>query len=619
MLKISSLILILLLNLALCSAEEVNSSLYQNILGMKEYARSHPKQALQQLTKIETEAKTNKSTYLLWLLRFAQAQNYSYQFSKFDETVKLGMSLIDENTSPEIQGMFQIYKGVFYQRAGDYESSFEILLQANNLGQKYNLPKVETLAQVELAYSHALAEQFETALVTLQKAYVRSKENNYPFLEAQANEVYGVAYTYMGKFEDSIRYYNRALQYYESVNYAHFIAEASYGMASAYRYWGKWDLAIQQLEKYKQVLADLSSDYTEFYYLYGKGMSLALKGDCINALSVIDAGIKKDKFIDYIAELYKKKASCNAKLGKFTQAQEALNQAKIIFNNMPEMKGTTWDIDTIKVAAEIALLQGEYKKAYDLINEYYILLLKVKEKNNSKSFEKLKIDLQKQREKLETAILESESQVQKLKLGKQSREIAFQRLLLIGSIVLIIIILGWMWWQWRVSKKLQSLAVTDELTGLFNRRYIFSTIENILENNHSNSLHHTLMLVDLDNLKPINDDHGHQDGDKALKAVAKAGISVSRASDVFARIGGDEYMLLLTRSTPELEPVIAERILKAVADSSIKLESGDILPISVSIGIATIDNPDESLESIYSRVDEALYRAKAAGRNCYSK
>lgn len=619
LLKFSSLIVFLLFSLTPCLAEQSRSSVYQMIEKTEDLVKADPKKVIKQLKNIESEAKKDKATYLLWLIRLIQGYNYSYQFDLFSQTTELGVSLLDDETEPKSRVLLLIYNGILHQRRADYETAFTILWKACRLSKKYGLSKVETLAQIEISYTYALAEQFETALVILQQAYMRAKKFHFPLLEAQVNEVYGVTYNYMGKPEESISYYSKAINFYKTTGYPYFIAEGVYGKATTYRYWKKWDEAIQGFDEYREVITKFRSDFAEFYYLYGKGMSLAAKGDCIEALKLIEQGIQKTELTDYIAEFYKKQAVCRARTGNFSGADQSLQKAKDLFDEMPKIRGTTWDIETVKISSEIAFLKGDNDKAYNELNDYYQLLLKIKEKNSSKSFQELKLNLFSQREKLETALLEKESQAQKLELVKKSREIVFQRFLLIAAIFFITIILSWLWWQSRVSKKLKALSVTDDLTGLFNRRYIFSAIENILKNKTSKQFHHSLMLIDLDNLKPINDDHGHQDGDKALKTVAEVGSSISRAGDVFARIGGDEFMLLLTRSSQEIETAIAKRIIETVKNSSITTDSGEEVFISVSVGVVTVDNPSESIESLYSRVDEALYRAKSAGRNRYSK
>jgi two-component system, cell cycle response regulator len=271
------------------------------------------------------------------------------------------------------------------------------------------------------------------------------------------------------------------------------------------------------------------------------------------------------------------------------------------------------------VIARVSALKGNHELAYQKLESYYQNLQKIQQARTSGRLEKLKLELNQERERLEYAMLEKQSEVQRLTLNNQTRKIELQRFWLFGSISFIAVILSFLWWQLSASRQLKSLAITDELTGLTNRRYIFSAIERILHNKPGTHFHHSLMLIDLDDLKPINDGYGHQEGDRALKMVAKVGQKVSREGDIFARIGGDEFMLLLTRTDKKLETMVAQRIIETIARSPIKTRSGELLPISVSIGIVSIEDLSRSPEQVYNQVDQALYRAKSAGRNGFSR
>ncbi|WP_185964506.1 tetratricopeptide repeat-containing diguanylate cyclase [Aliikangiella marina] len=596
-----------------------NQALKLALKNMQEAILAEPLVALEELESLSiADAQLDKELRLLWLLRKAEAYNFSFQFDRFKVPILEGKNLLDDNSPPEIAAMFYLYSAIISQRRGDYLTAGKELQQAFRLSNSVTDPYVKGYVLLEIGYNDTLEEKYESSLKYLQEAFRIAKENNNPLLIAQTYEVYGVLYSYTAKMESSVEYYQKAREIYLKLGYPYFIAESTFGLASNYRRWEKWQQAIEGFEQYRAAVGDLTSSYTQFYYHYGISLSYANSGNCDKAMPLFSAGLSIDGFKDYKAELYKKQALCFADLGDFQSADNSVARARAIFDEIPELKGTTWQIEVDKIAAQVAAKRKNYRQAYQLIEQYYQAVIDVQRRNTSQSVEELKLELQSEREILELELLENKTQLQELMLNNQQRQIQIQRLWLYGSISVILIVLIFLWWQFRVSRKFASLAITDELTGLANRRFIFSTIEKIVLH-RSQYYRHSLFLIDVDDLKPINDIHGHQVGDAVLKTVARVGREISRDGDVFARIGGDEFMLLLTRTDEKTEELIATRLLESISAESVEATQGDLVVPTVSIGVAAFDNNTDTPAKIYAQVDEALYRAKSSGRNRFSR
>lgn len=162
------------------------------------------------------------------------------------------------------------------------------------------------------------------------------------------------------------------------------------------------------------------------------------------------------------------------------------------------------------------------------------------------------------------------------------------------------------------NAELKRLAITDELTGLPNRRYFFDTMKTQLALAKRHGFSISCLVMDIDHFKRINDTYGHSTGDMVLKGVASVVESTKRGGEVMARIGGEEFAICLFR-VGETEAVhTAERIRKAV--ESTNLPEG--LKVTISIGVSSF--PGGGVETIYDLLktaDEAMYHAKEAGRN----
>jgi diguanylate cyclase (GGDEF)-like protein len=164
------------------------------------------------------------------------------------------------------------------------------------------------------------------------------------------------------------------------------------------------------------------------------------------------------------------------------------------------------------------------------------------------------------------------------------------------------------------SQMFEQLAITDSLTGLHNRRHILNLAE--LEFQRAQRFQHplTMLVLDLDDLKQINDTYGHLVGDQALQAVAENGKKELREVDSIGRFGGDEFVILLVETELCAGRIVAERICQVISDTLINTRSGP-LKISVSIGAAAVSEKASSLADLLDQADKALMMAKKAGKH----
>jgi diguanylate cyclase (GGDEF)-like protein/PAS domain S-box-containing protein len=162
--------------------------------------------------------------------------------------------------------------------------------------------------------------------------------------------------------------------------------------------------------------------------------------------------------------------------------------------------------------------------------------------------------------------------------------------------------------------RLLELATTDGLTGLFNRRRFMELAEAELGRARRYRRPMTMLMMDIDHFKRVNDTHGHDVGDEVLRELARVSRAALREPDILGRLGGEEFGVLLpeTADGPALE--VAERLRRAIENTPIATAAGE-LRITVSIGAAASDTDGESVAGLLKRADVALYEAKQAGRN----
>lgn len=164
------------------------------------------------------------------------------------------------------------------------------------------------------------------------------------------------------------------------------------------------------------------------------------------------------------------------------------------------------------------------------------------------------------------------------------------------------------------NERLKALSVTEDLTGLKNRRFIQERLDQEFERLRRDGSRFGLLSIDLDHFKSVNDQYGHLVGDQALCHVARAMESECRAMDTLARVGGEEFMVLLLDLDPSALADAAERFRRVIEANPMTLAYGGQLTITASIG-GVLTAPDDNIRSLLSRLDNALYTAKKGGRN----
>jgi len=165
------------------------------------------------------------------------------------------------------------------------------------------------------------------------------------------------------------------------------------------------------------------------------------------------------------------------------------------------------------------------------------------------------------------------------------------------------------------EEKLQALACRDPLTGVANRRHFFEQAQQQVERARQRQLPLCLAEIDIDHFKTINDRHGHAAGDAVLRSFCEVAQRVIRKADLFARIGGEEFVLLLPGAALDDAGAVARRLCRATADATLALDSGDEVRCTISLGVAALRDDDEAIDGCLNRADAALYRAKQQGRN----
>lgn len=163
--------------------------------------------------------------------------------------------------------------------------------------------------------------------------------------------------------------------------------------------------------------------------------------------------------------------------------------------------------------------------------------------------------------------------------------------------------------------KLRELATTDSLTGLNNRRRFMELAEREFTRSMRYQRPLALYMLDIDHFKIVNDTHGHDVGDQVLRSLAETAVIALRGADILGRLGGEEFGVLLPETDEQAAIEVAERLRMSIEHTSIPINNGEELKITVSLGVAVLGKNINSIAEMLKRADVALYEAKQSGRN----
>ncbi|HRJ02200.1 MAG TPA: PleD family two-component system response regulator, partial [Hyphomonas sp.] len=167
----------------------------------------------------------------------------------------------------------------------------------------------------------------------------------------------------------------------------------------------------------------------------------------------------------------------------------------------------------------------------------------------------------------------------------------------------------------RVDRGLE-LSVIDQLTGLYNRRYMNNQLQQLMHRAVMGGKPLSVMMLDIDHFKPINDTHGHQAGDEVLQELADRLRLNIRPMDVPCRPGGEEFLVILPETPGELAMAAAERVRRAIAaEPFVVMSDTKSIKVTVSAGVSSLLGAHDTIADMMQRADAALYQAKSAGRN----
>ncbi len=474
-------------------------------------------------------------------------------------------------------------------------------------------PKMHLQALYSRATILTSLPDYVAALNDFQQAYSLASTNPEELSKAHVAAMLAQVYEYRREYSLAIPFYEEAVAAHRLHSADLNLSIALFGLGKANRNIGKIELGKAQLQE----SADLAEKIDDI-----QGVGYALKELAVIdmlAKEYVEAEIKLTKAAKIFAQADNPQMNfifmmllteLALETNETEKAERYLQHAKNLLNrDAMAIHNVAFDVLEAKLLYE----QGHYKAAYDDLKQAFE---NHKEEQNAEStgqLHQLRSRFEIQLAQHENQVLSQENALQQLQLSNK-KTLNRQLVMSTAFATIICALLGIIVFRNKVHKRnLIKLATRDELTGLYNRRHALTLLEQQISLAKRYGTNLCIAMLDLDFFKEINDSYGHVAGDKVLREFANLGKRNLRESDVIGRIGGEEFLLILSHTTSKDAFNVLDSLRKKMSEISKKAGIPET-KVTLSVGIAQFEKND-SLEDFILLADNALYQAKNNGRD----
>ena len=532
-----------------------------------------------------------------------------------------------------IQSQWHFLSGVQLYLVGKYAQASESFKSSLLLLEKVNSQQVyaylENFILMYQAVNRIYLQQYEVALDELTAVFKRAEKNNWPIIQARSLVFIGDVSYALKNYEQALEYYQNAYNIYpeDALIYR---AETRMYEAQMVNVVGDRSVAFEQLEQAIQVFNNNSDDtrlanaYLLKSYFYSK------VPDDAKALEWIAKSVKKREELGNPIEIANAYVHYSAQLGIDGQMPLALEYAKKAADLAEQHEDISGQWDSYGNYAKLLNQAGDYQQAFHYMQLSERALLKKARLDITSQTATLNAQFNLSREQLKSELLDKQAHLFEERntllnqqLSMKQREQQQQNWMLIILSLALVFFLGLCAVIYRLYIKNKLLARRDTLTALHNRRSILTLGEQALVSSDRYQHALSVLMLDIDNFKAVNDNFGHEAGDRVIQYVADICVATVRKPDYVGRVGGEEFLLVLPHTDEDAALLLAERLCKEIVQSE-KQSLGQVEQVTVSIGIATKNikskrpfnrSPNKDLSQLIRESDVALFAAKELGRD----
>ena len=511
------------------------------------------------------------------------------------------------NLPREDQLQLQLCEASAQEKLGKFaiaEKAYQAIL-AESRTEKIKFLQAETL--LNLGQLRGYQGDFTEALTSLQSAQNLFYELEMPNkLRVTLNSI-AILYGRMGEDKKAIEYFTEVLEKNKAAGKKRNVAVVLYNLGRRYQALKDFALAEASYEESIGIHKELGNETSEALVLRALGSIYNETGKPAQALQALNQalGILESKNrIKSQAGLHLERAVSYRLLNKNDKALAELERAEVLSegSNSPI---TIRDISEER--SQIYVQMRDWQNAFVQLHKYKTISDQILTSQKENQLSRIQL-------KFETAHQEQANQLLRRELETASRLQFLQMAVIALGALLLGVGAFFAVRQVRLARQMKNLALTDELTQLPNRRHILTYGQEALKSCKEQGKPFSVLIFDIDHFKRVNDSFGHAVGDDVIKRIASVSKNLLRQSDRVGRIGGEEFLIILPFTGPDVAKEVAERIRERVARTDMTdLELS--LNVTISIGVCGCKDQLRPLDYLMNLADEALYQVKQNGRN----
>tara|TARA_R110000803_G_scaffold65732_2_gene126955 strand:+ start:40967 stop:42883 length:1917 start_codon:yes stop_codon:yes gene_type:complete len=580
-----------------------------------------PKAALLLLNTHKDELSSQPLTSQVNYFRI-QSTAYSDQalYSLSAASAEQGLKLAKQMNNPSIFIAELAYiKGFSLESQGDFDGAFQFYQNGLDVARSMTNQKLTARGLINIGAIYYLRKNYKQSLITLNYALTLANEIADEALLGDISSELGILYGYLGEQQQANDYFQQSYQHFKNAGKHNYALNSLHNVAINHANQNNYEQAISVYRLLESEIQENTSN--EFIAGVYRSLAWALlnkdDSDTENAYRyILLAGEYVKETEQHLMKLQYliDKAYILEKMKRYDEALLNLEQAEKLLEGKASDIYDTSELNILFLRAELYYTLGQYNKAYQIQTQYFTKSIAYNEVRETTEIDELRLQYQSETTQRKKNILETKQSIQNLQLQQITLD-TNNRQVLVGLLAICLLILAWV--LYRVIKGKRNLVRatrTDSLTGVTNRRRLLELGERYFQQAIEQQQSFSVCMIDVDFFKKINDIFGHRVGDKTLKEIAIHGQSLMRASDVFGRFGGEEFIVLLPNTGHDDALEVAQRLRKHIEQA--KWQTQEINQLTISLGIATLSKQNyRDFPTLLKAADAQLLNAKHSGRN----
>jgi diguanylate cyclase (GGDEF)-like protein len=504
-------------------------------------------------------------------------------------------------------------EGTIRETAGDNAQARTLYERAVQVATDTFDDEMLAAALFSRGYLRGLQGQYAAGLADLKRAQAVFEKIDLPDHALTALNAIAILYNRMGDYAQAIHIYEGALKAQRDAGMRREQAVTLHNLGRAHENLLEWDAAESAFRESLVISRELGYPRGEAYALRGLGAVANAKGDPQSGLATLERASalqRQTPDARLHAQIQLARGIALHQLGRSSASVGALREALAVFrqaDSLNELRATHAEL------ASVLADEGNWRDAYAHLASSKETAERQFRNQIDQRFTTLKVEFDTASKEKENALLVRENEANQKALQQERRARRLQAAVIVLTVVLAVLLATLAIHQWRTTRRMRTLAMTDELTGVPNRRAVLTRLGPLAE--IPNGRTHALLIIDIDHFKSINDQHGHAEGDAALKLVAARLRSQVHEPAFIGRLGGEEFVVVVPDSDVETGRQLAERFRESVMTIDTRRWLAD-RRLTVSVGMTVSRLAGDTPSHMLQRADAALYEAKRAGRNC---